>query len=128
MSRIAVAVSVSGIASTDPPVARASASAASPSAGLPMASERTIVSGVRTGDHVGLPSRQAFATGAHPAACPPTNRTGRLSMSPIRASSSNPRPSLVNSAPDAIGATTTSGVRHPRPSAISNASVLEPSA
>jgi len=70
----------------------------------------------------------AVATGAQPAACPPTKRIGRRSMSPTSASWAKPRLSFVNMAPDAIGATMTSGVLQPSASAISKASVLLPSA
>ena len=93
-----------------------------------MASERTIVSGVRTGSMTSVPAAQAVATGAQPAAWPPTNRIGRRAIRPSSASSSKPRATRVNIAPEATGATMTSGDRQPSDSAISYASVLEPSA
>ena len=112
----------------EPPDSLASSTAYRPSAGLPIASERTIVSGERTGSISREPAAQAVATGAQPAAWPPTKRIGRRSIRPSSASSSKPRATRVNMAPDATGATTTSGERQPSDSAISNASVLEPSA
>ena len=75
-----------------------------------------------------VPAAQAVATGAQPAAWPPTNRIGRRAMRPSSTSSSKPRATRVNIAPDATGATITSGERQPSDSAISYASVLEPSA
>ncbi len=50
--------------------------------GLPIASERTIVSGSRTGSMTSVPAAQAVATGAQPAAWPPTKRIGRRSIRP----------------------------------------------
>ena len=50
------------------------------------------------------PGRPRRATGAQPAAWPPTNRIGRRSIKPSSASSSKPRATRVNIAPDAIGA------------------------
>jgi hypothetical protein len=50
------------------------------------------------------------------------------SISPTSRHSSKPRAIFVNSEPDATGATTRSGSSKPSPSAISKASVLEPSA
>ena len=70
-----------------------------------MASERTKVSGSRTGSMTSMPRSNAVATGAQPAAWPPTKRMGRRSMSPSSASSSNPRATRVNIAPLATGAT-----------------------
>ena len=61
--------SSSGTACTAPPVSRAVATAKSPSAGVPIASERAIESG-RTGV-TGFPSRNAVATGWQPSAWPP---------------------------------------------------------
>ena len=84
-----------------------------------MASDRTIVSGVRTGSMTSVPAAHAVATGAQPAAWPPTKRIGRRSIRPRSASSSKPRATRVNIAPDATGATTTSGDRQPSDSAIS---------
>ena len=109
-----------------PPVSRAVATAKSPSAGLPIASERAIEFG-RTGVTV-VRSRNAVATGWQPAAWPPTSAGPTPSTRPRARSSANPCPTLWKSAPEAIGATTTSGVRQSSCSAISYASVFEPSA
>ena len=57
-----------------------------------MASDRTKVSGLRTGS-TSPTLAQAVATGAQPAACPPTKRIGRGSIRPASASSSKPRAS-----------------------------------
>ena len=64
-----VATSSSGTAWMAPPVARAASTAKSPSAGLPIASERATVSG-RTG-FTRPPSANAVATGEQPSAWPP---------------------------------------------------------
>ncbi len=109
-----------------PPVACAVATARSPSAGLPIASERAIVAG-RTG-FTAAPSANEVATGAQPSAWPPTSRGTSPSASPSSSKSENPWWSFVKSDPDAIGQTTTSGARQPSCSAISYASVFEPSA
>ena len=47
-----------------------------------MASDRTMVSGVLTGSMTSVPAAHAVATGAQPAAWPPTNRIGRRSIRP----------------------------------------------
>ena len=120
------AISSSATAWIEPPDARAVASASSPSAGLPIASERAIVAG-RTG-RTRPPSWKAVATGAQPSAWPPTSRGGAPSTSPSSCSSAKPWCTFENIAPEAIGATTASGVRQPSCSAISKASVFEPSA
>ena len=73
-----------------PFVARAVATARSPSAGLPIASERATVSG-RTG-RTGSPSSNAVATGEQPSAWPPISRGAAPSTSP---SSSSSRERLV---------------------------------
>jgi hypothetical protein len=114
MRRIVAAVSVSATASIEPPVRRARSIAYAPSAGEPIESERTIVSGARTGT-ISPPFAKAVATGAQPFGWPPTNRTSVRSTSPIAASSSKPFATFVNSEPDAIGPTTTSGRSTGRP-------------
>ena len=65
------------------------------------------------------PAANAVATGAQPAAWPPTNRTAFGATQPSSTSSSNARARRVIIAPDAIGATMTSGSRQPSSSAIS---------
>ncbi len=77
----------SGTAWMEPPVARAVATARSPSAGLPIASERATVAG-RTG-RTAAPASKAVATGAHPAAWPPTSRGDVPSARPRSSSSVN---------------------------------------
>ncbi len=101
----------------EPPVSRAVATAKSPSAGLPIASERAIESG-RTGV-TGVPSRNAVATGSQPSAWPPTWRGAGPSSRPSARSSAKPWPTLWKRAPEAIGIATTSGARHPSCSASS---------
>jgi hypothetical protein len=96
-----------------PPQERASRTEYAPSAGDPMASERTRVSGRSTGSMMSVPAANAVAMGAQPAAWPPTKRMAERSMRPTSASSSKPRAILVYSDPEASGTTTTSGVRHP---------------
>src|SRR5687768_5706153 len=70
-SRIAAIVTASSTPSMLPPLVRASASDRWPSAGLPMASDRTMVSGLATGWIVSPPLPKAVATGAQPAGWPP---------------------------------------------------------
>src|SRR5689334_5865148 len=62
--------SSSETSSIAPPVRRATSSTYGPSAGLPMASDFAIVSGL-TGFTTSWPSRNACATGEHPVACAP---------------------------------------------------------
>ena len=70
----------------------------------------------------------AVATGEQPSACPPNSRGDGPSTSPSSRNSAKPWFTFVNIAPDAIGAITASGSVQPSCSAISNASVFEPSA
>ena len=56
--------------SITPPVARASSTAYGPSAGLPIASDLAIVSGL-TGRQTSVPAANAVATGEQPSACAP---------------------------------------------------------
>ncbi len=86
-----------------------------------------MVSGFATGRMVSLPVSKAVATGAQPAGWPPMWRVVGASMRPTVASSSNPRRSFVYSDPDAMGATMASGARHPSCSAISKATLFDPS-
>ncbi len=78
-----------------------------------------MVSGVRTGSMSERPALNAVATGEQPAAWPPTKRTSFGATQPSSTSSSKLRARRVIIAPDAIGATITSGRRQPRSSAIS---------
>ena len=76
---------------------------------------------------ISSPGRSARTIGAHPSACAPKSLgSGSLTM-PAAMSSLNPFASFVTSDPPAIGATTAVGSRQPSCSAISNATVLEPS-
>ena len=70
----------------------------------------------------------AVATGEQPSAWAPLKVGSSPSSSPTSSHSSKPRAIFVNSEPEAIGATTRSGSSNPSCSAISNASVFEPSA
>ena len=119
-------ISSSSTATIDPPDATAVATASSPSAGLPIASDRAIVLG-RTGATF-VPSANASATGEQPSACAPINRGCAPSTRPSSRSSLKPWCTFENIAPDAIGATTASGNVQPSCSAISKPSVFEPSA
>ena len=92
-----------------PPVSRAVATAKSPSAGLPIASDRATVSG-RTGV-TGFCSWNAVATGLAALGLPSDQpRRRRRRRARAQRSSANPWPTLWNSAPEAIGMATTSGV------------------
>src|SRR5947209_6420016 len=95
-------------ASIVPPVRRARSSAYGPSAGLPIASDLAMVSGL-TGRQKSWPASNAVATGEQPDACAPWKVGSSPSSSPISSHSSNPRAILVNNEPEAIGATTRSG-------------------
>ena len=88
--------------SIEPPVRRARSSAYGPSAGLPIASDLAIVSGL-TGRQKSRPASNAVATGEQPAAWAPLNVGSSPSSSPSSIHSSNPRAIFVNSDPDAIG-------------------------
>src|SRR5579884_2079330 len=119
-------ISSSLTASMLPPLRRARSSAYGPSAGLPMASDLAIVSGF-TGRQKSCPAANALATGEHPSAWAPLKAGSSPPSNPASIHSSNPRASFVNSDPEAIGATTRSGSSKPSCSAVSKASVLEPS-
>ena len=69
-----------------------------------------------------------MATGEQPAAWAPLNAGSDPCTRPTSSHSSNPRAIFVKSEPDATGATTRSGSSNPSCSAISKASVLDPSA
>ena len=117
--RMPARISSSVTASIAPPLRRASSSAYGPSAGLPIASDLAIVSGL-TGLQMSQPAleglghrRAALGLGAvH-------RRASSPSIRPTSRHSSKPRAILVNSEPEAIGATTRSGSSKPSPSAIS---------
>ena len=68
----ALADLVVGHASIEPPLRRASSSAYGPSAGLPMANDLAIVSGL-TGRQKSCPFANAWATGEQPSAWAPLN-------------------------------------------------------
>src|SRR5439155_3265061 len=114
--------SSSGTAYTAPPDARAVATARSPSAGAPIASDRAIVAG-RTGV-TARSSAKASATGAQPAAWPPMMRGRDPSTRPRRSSCPKPCQSFVRSDPEATGEMTASGSSQPSCSATSKASVF----
>src|SRR2546429_375790 len=122
-SAVSSPISRSGTPWIDPPDSRVAAIAASPSAGLPIASERAIVSG-RTG-FTGRSSANAAATGEQPTAWPPTSRGAAPLTSPSSRKSRNPRATFECNEPDAIGQTTTSGSSHPSCSATSYATVFD---
>ena len=67
-------ISASGTDAHEPPDLRIASRAYQPSAGLPMASDLAMVSGL-TGRMASVPSAKAVATGAHPAAWAPDTRT-----------------------------------------------------
>ena len=92
-----------------------------------MASDLAIVSGL-TGRQKSCPSAKAVATGEQPSAWAPLNTGSVPSSRPASIHSWKPRAILVNSEPEAIGATTRSGSSKPSCSAVSKARVLEPSA
>src|SRR4051812_24301019 len=126
-SRMPALISSSSTASIAPPLARASSSAYGPSAGLPIASDLAIVSGL-TGRQTSTPASNAAATGEQPSAWAPFMTGASPSTRPRERHSSKPLAIFVYNEPEAIGATTRSGVRNPSCSAISYASVFEPSA
>src|SRR5262249_36314854 len=72
--RIASTISSSEAAAAHPPDARIAWLAYQPSAGLPMASDLAMVSGLLTGRMCSCPSRTAVTIGAQPAACAPWRR------------------------------------------------------
>ena len=116
--RMPALISSSVTLSTPPLVRLASSIAYGPSAGLPMASDLAIVSGL-TGRQTSVPAANAVATGEQPVAWAPFIVGVSPSMRPSSRHSSKPLASLVNSEPEAIGATTRSGVEKPSCSAIS---------
>ena len=116
--RMPARISSSVTESTPPPVLRASSTAYGPSAGLPMASDLAIVSGL-TGRQTSLPASKAWATGEQPAACAPFIVGASPVISPSSRHSSKPRAIFVKSEPEAIGATQRSGVSQPSCSATS---------
>ena len=83
-----------------------------------MARDLAIVSGL-TGRQKSLPSSNALATGEQPAAWAPLKVGSVPSSRPTSIHSWKPRAILVNSEPDAIGATTRSGSSQPSCSAVS---------
>jgi hypothetical protein len=127
-SPIASTTSSSVTEAQEPPLSRMACRAYQPSAGLPMASDLAMVLGL-TGRMASVPWAKAVATGEHPSAWAPETRTwGTSSSSPTLPNSANPLATLVSWLPEPIGTTTWSGACHPSCSAISKASVLEPSA
>ena len=111
-------ISSSVTASTLPPVRRASSTAYGPSAGLPMASDLAIVSGL-TGRQTSVPAAKACATGEQPSAWAPCIAGTSPSSRPASMNSWKPRATFVKSEPEAIGATTRSGSSQPSCSAVS---------
>src|SRR5690606_26050736 len=117
-SRIESTISGSLTCSTAPPVRRQTSSTYGPSAGLPMASDLAMVSGL-TGWITSWPFSQARATGEHPVACAPKTRYGLSSTRPSPISSWKPLSILVSWEPETMGRTIWSGRRSPSCSAIS---------
>lgn len=125
-SRMPSTTSSSETSSTAPPVRLTTSSTYGPSAGLPMASERAMVSGL-TGCTTSWPFLNAAETGEQPVACAPNTLYGVASTSPTSPSSRKPLSTLVSCEPEATGTTICGGIRQPSCSATSNASVFEPS-
>jgi len=117
-SRIPSTTSASLTWATAPPVRRTVSRTYGPSAGLPMASERAMVSG-RTGCTTSWPSSNALATGEQPVAWAPNTRYGVGATSPRVPSSVKPLSTLVSCDPEATGTTICSGSRQPSCSATS---------
>ena len=117
-SRMPARISSSVTLSIPPPVRRASSIAYGPSAGLPMASDLAIVSGL-TGRQTSVPAANAVATGEQPSAWEPFMIGTSPATSPASMNSWKPRASLVNCEPEAIGPTTRSGSSQPSCSTIS---------
>jgi len=111
-SRMPSTTSASLTCVTAPPVRRTVSSTYGPSAGLPIASERAMVSG-RTGRTTSTPASNAAATGEQPVACAPNTLYGVGSTSPSLPNSVKPLSTLVSCEPEATGTTTCSGSRHP---------------
>ena len=101
-----------------PPVRRTTSSAYGPSAGLPIASDLAIVSGL-TGRQTSCPPSKACATGEQPVAWAPLNVGSSPLSSPRSSHSLKPRPIFVKSEPEAMGATIRSGSVNESCSAIS---------
>src|ERR1700722_8791631 len=120
-------ISWSETESIEPPLFRAISSAYGPSAGLPIASDLAIVLGF-TGLQMSWPLANAVAIGEQPSAWAPFILGRSPSTSPSSRHSSKPLAIFVNSDPDALGAMTRSGSSKPSCSAISYASVFDPSA
>src|SRR4051812_37411019 len=117
-SRMPARISSSVTLSMPPPLRLARSTAYGPSAGLPMASDLAIVSGL-TGRQTSVPAANAVATGEQPRAWAPFIVGASPSTRPSSRHSSKPLAILVYNEPEAIGATTRSGVRKPSCSAIS---------
>ena len=81
-----------------------------------------------TGRQTSWPAANALATGEQPSAWAPFIRGSSPSSSPSSLHSWKPLAIFVNSDPEATGTTQRSGSSQPSCSAISNASVFEPSA
>src|SRR6201996_2795857 len=96
--------SASETSATTPPVLRTTSSTYGPSAGLPIASDLAIVSGL-TGRTTSQPLANASDTGEHPVAWAPNTFHGFSSMRPSETSSENPLSILTSWAPDATGTT-----------------------
>src|SRR5881628_1735878 len=124
--RIPSTSSESLTAAAQPPVSRIARAANTPSAGLPIARERQMVWGT-SGSSASPPRSTRRTIGAHPAACAPYSRGSLPRTSPASRNSPNPFRSFERSEPPAIGATTAVGRRQPSCSAISYATVLDPS-
>ena len=96
-------ISSSVTASIAPPVRRARSSANTPSAGLPIASDFAIVSGLdRPADVLAL-ARMPARRASSPSACAPLKVGSSPSMMPSSSHSSKPRAIRVKSEPEATG-------------------------
>ena len=98
-----------------------------PSAGLPIASDLAMVSGL-TGRQTSVPFAYAVATGEQPSAWAPLKAGSSPSTNPSSSHWANPLAIFVNNEPEAIGQTTLSGSSQPSCSTSSKAIVFEPSA
>src|SRR2546426_5205919 len=98
--------SVSLTDAADPPLARITATEPSPSAGVPIASERATVTGSRTGRTSRYPSSTASETGPHPAGCAAWMRQGPSGTSAVARSCATAVAVRVRSAPEPTGTTT----------------------
>src|SRR5438093_7622251 len=113
-------------AAAHPPVSRIARAANTPSVGLPIARERQMVWGT-SGSSTSPPRSTRRTIGAHPAACAPYSRGSLPRTSPASRNSPNPLHSFERSEPPAMGGTTAVGSRQPSCSAISYATVFDPS-